>query len=165
MTKTVKITEQELKFVHDYVSNGFKGTKAYESAFEIKPKDDKERNKIGGRAYRLLKTQIIQDAIDTEEGSFKATAREMDMGRKEILGELNKILFGSQVRIDKKGEQIEIEEDGKTKIAAINTLCKLTGDFSPERKEVDFSPSRKIDTKNLSKEEIKAMQESLLNEM
>ena len=160
--KNKKITEQELKFVHEYVSNGFKGREAYKVAFGLEKKDNENASK---GAYRLLKKQIIQDAIDSEEGSYKALAREMVMNRNEILNKLKDIVWGTRVAVTKDGTKVEIEEDGKTKIAAINTIVKLTGDFSPERKEIDFTQEKKIDTKNLTEEQLKEMQAALMNEM
>jgi len=157
------LTEQELKFVHNYVSNGFEGTAAYAKAFDIDT--EKDSSKASSGAYRLLKKVVIQDAIDFEEGSYKATAREIGMGRIEVLKELKDIIWGKRVALTKKGDAIEVGEDGKTKIAAINTLVKLTGDFSPERKEVEFSTDKKIDTKNLTDKELKELQAALMNEM
>lgn len=164
MTKR-SLDEKELKFVHEYVSNGFNGTKAYLAAFELDGEDEKDRRAAGTGAYRLLKKQPIQDLIDVEEGSYKALAREMEMDRKEILKEIKNIVWGERIVLDKKGEQVKIGEDGKTKIAAINTLIKLTGDFTPEKREVDFGSGKKIDTSNMSDEEIKELQDSLLNEL
>ena len=153
-----------MSFVHEYVSNGFNGSQAYKAGFELGD-SDKEDAVARTSAYRLLKKPVIQDAIDAEEGSYKAMARGMEMSRKEILKELKEVIWGERVMLDKNQVQITVGEDGKTKIAAINTLVKLTGDFSPERKEVDFSATKKIDTKNLSEEEIKELQATLLTEM
>lgn len=162
--KTNNITEQELNFVHEYVSNGFRGKDAYLAAFQKEGEEMKDTKAYSG-SYRLLKKQIIQDAIDAEEGSYKAKAREMDMSRSDILSELKNIVWGSRKAITKDGDEIEVTEDGKTKIAAINTLVKLTGDFSPERKEVDFTQETKIDTKGMTPEKLKELQAALMDEM
>jgi len=156
------LTEKDLLFVHEYVSNGFNGTKAYQKAFEI---DDDNKDSAYKGAYRLLKNPNIQEAIDQEEGSYRALAREMEMNRTEILKELKNIIWGKVKIPTKSGDILEVENDGKTKNAAINTLVKLTGDFQPEKKEVDFSTERKIDTKNLSEDEIKQLQATLLGEL
>ncbi len=162
--KKDKISEQELEFVHEYVSNGFKGRQAYEVAFKLSEKDIEDKKGYYG-SYRLLKRQIVQDAIDMEEGSYKAKAREIDMSREDILQELKEIIWGKRTIVTKEGAKVDIGEDGKTKIAAINTLVKLTGDFSPEKKEIDFTQEKKLDTKNMSEEELKALQATLMNEM
>ena len=159
------LTEQDLRFDHEYVSNGFKGTQAYLAAFGLDSENEKDKRTAGSGAYRLLKKPQIQDAIDNEEGSYKALAREMDMSRKDVLNELKDVIWGQTKVVTKKGDVIEIENDGKTKVAAINTLIKLTGDFTPERREVDFSSAKKIDTSNMSDEAIKELQDSLLNEL
>lgn len=156
------ITEKDLLFVHEYIRNGFNGTQAYMVAFELA---EEQRESAAKGAYRLLKNPFIQEAIDQEEGSYRALAREMAMNRKEILEELQRIIWGKSTVLTKAGMPIEIENDGKTKVNAINTLVKLTGDFSPEKKEIDFSTERKIDTKNLSEDEIKALQATLLGEL
>lgn len=156
------LSEKELLFVHEYVSNGFNGTAAYAKAYEIA---EEKKDTAASGAYRLLKNTSIQEAIDQEEGSYKALAREMDMDRKEILQELKRIVWGKQKVILKSGDVVEVENDGKTKNSAITTLCKLTGDFSSEKREIDFTTDRKIDTKNLTEDEIKALQATLLSEM
>ena len=75
------LSEQELAFVHEYVSNGFNGSKAYKAGFKLCD-SEKEDGVARTSAYRLLKKPIIQDAIDAEEGSYKAMARGMEMSRK-----------------------------------------------------------------------------------
>jgi hypothetical protein len=160
MAKQTTLSEQELVFVHEYVRNGFNGSASYKVAYQ-----EEDQAKASHGAYRLLKKPLIQDAIEQEEGSYKALARELEMDRKAILQELKDIIWAEHNFVTKKGDVVAIQNDGKTKNAAIVTLCKLIGDFSPEKKEVEFTTEKVIDTKNMTKEDIELLQAALLKEM
>ena len=75
------------------------------------------------------------------------------MDRKKILLELKEIIKG--------------DKPAKDKLAGINTLCKLTGDFSPSKQETSFdsNDSGNIDISKLNRKEREEMKQNILREM
>ena len=139
-----ELTIKELRFVEEYVGNSFNGSKSYQIAYQT---DNKDISKA--EAWKMLQKQKIQDAIMLTEKSYKQLAREMRLDRRRVLTVLREIIKG---------------DNAKDKLAGINILCKLTGDFSPQRQEiqVEYESSLDIDLSKLSADELKELQDSIL---
>jgi len=142
------LTEKEIRFVEEYVLNGYVGSRAYALAYST---DNK--NLAKAEAWSLLRKPHIQEAISASEKSCRQIAREMSLDRKSILYELKKIIKGDYT--------------AKDRLAGINTFCKLTGGFSPDKSEVDiyFEKKEKIDTSNMSSEQIRELQNAIFAEL
>jgi hypothetical protein len=138
---------RELKFIEEYLSNGFSGAKSYKIAYGCK-----NSNVAKAEAWTLLKKPKIQSAIEASERSYRQMAREMQMGRKNILKELIKIIKS---------------DDPKDKLAGINTLGKLCGDFAPQKKEISFEYESSLnkDLTKLSDEELLILRDEILADL
>lgn len=154
------LDDKEKAFVKEYVENGYNGTLAVQKIYNV-GKDVTACT----RAIQLLKNKRVQEAIDQTENSFKRIARDMNLDRQSILVELKKIILGKQLVILKNGNVAEIEFQAKDKIAAITLLVKLTGDYTPERKELEVTINEGINITNMNEFEIIALQKVLLAEL
>ena len=138
------LTFKELKFIEEYLTNGFNGSGAYQVAYETDNRDVAK-----AEAWALLRKPKIQFAIEDSEQSYRALAREMKIGRKNILKEVIVVVKS---------------DNHKEKLAGINLICKLTGGFSPERKDVsiEYESNFNVDISKLSKEELLALRTEIL---
>lgn len=145
--KNEKLTIKELKFVEEYVNNGFNGSKAYQVAYETN-----NLNYAKAQAWKNLRKIKIQDAITQTEKSYRQICRELQLDRKKILLEIRNVIRS---------------DNAKEKLAGINLLCKITGSFAPEKKEVqlEYESSFDIDITKLSKTEILELQNKILTSM
>lgn len=146
--KNKNLTINEIKFVEEYVANGFNGAKAFRVAF-----DNDNQNSAKAQAWKLLQKLHIQDAVSATEQSYRSLAREFGMDKKSILMEIKDII---------KGE----ERSAKEKLAGINVLCKLTGAYASQKQDIQIELSEsKFDFSKLTIEEIEQKRQELLNEM
>ena len=80
-------------------------------------------------------------------------AREMQMDRKSVLLELRNMIKGKN-------------SSAKEKLAGINTLCKLLGDFAPQKQELQIEHSSgSVDVSKLTGVEIIELRDKILAEM
>jgi len=142
-----KLTIKELRFVEEYVGNSFNGSKAYQISYQTE-----NSNLAKAEAWKMLQKHKIQDAIMLTEKSYKQLAREMRLDRRRILIMLRQVIKGN---------------NAKEKLAGINILCKLTGDFSPKKEEVqiEYESSFDIDISKLSKKELLELRDKILANM
>lgn len=142
------LTDKEIGFVEEYITNGYNGSRAYQVAYST---DNK--NLAKAEAWAMLRKPHIQEAIEASEKSCRQIARENGLDRKSILLELKKIIKGNF--------------SARERLAGLNTLLKITGSFSPVKTEIDFSfnERKKIDTSNMSLEEIKQLGYKIAAEM
>ncbi len=132
--------------MEEYLKQGFNGSKSYQIAYQT---DNREVAKA--EAYKLLRMPKIQDAIEATEQSYRGLAREMALDRRSILLQIRDIM--------KNGKPM-------ARLSAINTLCKLKGDFAPQRQEIDFYESGStVDITKLSSEEQDELRQKLLSEI
>jgi hypothetical protein len=115
--KKNELTIKEALFVDEYLKNGYIASRAYQVAYQT---TNKGMAKV--ESYRLLQKQKIKDKIEESEMSFRHLARENGLDRRSILFELKKIIKGN---------------NPKATLAAINTLCHLKGEFSPDRQIIE----------------------------
>jgi phage terminase small subunit len=141
----MNLSIKELKFVQEYLINGFNGKRAYMAAYET----DNE-NMASVQACVMLKKPKILKALDEEEGGFKELARTYGAEKKNIVKKLIEHMN---------------EGDRKESIAAITTLMKLTGDFAPEKKEVKVDEESKIDIENMTDKQLEDLKKNLLSNM
>lgn len=160
------LTELQLKFVEEYVANGFNGKQAYLAA-----SPEVEETTAANAACKFLKDARIQDAIEAEEGNYKKLSRELGLDKKKIIEKLKAIIEKKQIKICTrgKGDDVEVyeqvtESEPKDVISAINTLLKLTGDFTPEKLEV-AEKSEEIDVSKLNEEERETLKAKLVAEL
>jgi hypothetical protein len=143
------LTDKELKFVEEYISNGYVGSRAYKIAYSTD-----NNNLAKAEAWKLINRRPhIQEAISASEKSCRQISREIALDRKSILLELKKIIKGGY--------------NAREKLASINILCKLTGAFSPKKSEYDlnFLVKKNINYDKLSQKEIKELETSILADL
>ena len=76
------------------------------------------------------------------------------------------LIFGTTTVVTKTGNIVEIPNDGKTINAAINTLCKLTGDFAPEKSIVSINEeSDDRDLTQMTEEQLIELKAQLLKDL
>lgn len=155
-----KLNQKESNFIENYVSNGFSNaTEAYIQSYETN-----NRNTAKKEAHKLLQKNKIQKGIEQAEFGYKHLARAHGVSRVNIILKLKEIIMGKKEIIDESGKTIqEPKYDGKTINSAITTLCKLTGDFAPQKQEIEIESSGlDVDVSKLNPEELEELRLKLL---
>jgi hypothetical protein len=158
----MKTTETEKLFVAEYIRNGFNGRRAYMKIY----KTDNETS-ASSYASQLLKKERIQKVIENEEGGYKDIARKLKLDKKSILKQLAKIIYETTAVKDKLGNWLEVPNTPKDINAAIITVCKLTGDFAPEKTTIEVE-SGELTEEDLAKktpEELEEIKEAILKRL
>jgi len=110
----------------------------------------------------MLKDPRIVARLEELEGDYKSLGRQMGVDKKRII---EKIKVGLEAtKISREGES---SPDYIAINNAVNTWAKLTGDFSPEKKEVKFKDEGGLqgDPKKMTKEELLEAKEQILKEL
>ena len=154
-----KLNEKQIAFSEEYVRNGFKGSKAYQTAYDVKADVAKVN------AHRLLSNTLVQDYISSLEGSYKILGNGMGMDKKFVLKRLKELMYAKK-KIYFKGDEIGEMEDTAAANTAINTFLKTTGDIAPEKLEVTtFEEEKTVNPANLSKKDQAALKTKILEEL
>lgn len=123
------MNSQQIKFCHEYVNNGCNGTQAYLKAY----KSCKKEKTAMANASRLLRNDKVLSYIEELQEELKSKAI---MSAQERMEWLTKVVKGEELdvytRLDfDNGEMIagHKEADINTKIKALDTLNKMSGEY------------------------------------
>lgn len=122
------MNSQQIKFCHEYVNNGCNGTQAYLRAYKSCKKE--ETAKVN--ASRLLTKANIQSYIEELQEKLKSKAI---MSAQERMEWLTNVIKGKELDnytyFDSDGDKVveNKEADINTKIKAIDTLNKMSGEY------------------------------------
>lgn len=165
----IRLSENKAAFVRELIDNDFNATAAY-----VKVYDQKNKNAAAVEACKLLKEDKILVAIEIEIGSNKEISWKEGLDRRKVMKALREIILDKVPLLDDKGKVVK-DENGKvikvghsdkSIISAINTLAKLTGDFSPEKMDVKWKTDDDgEDLSKLSEEELKKRRIRIINEL
>lgn len=144
MAKELNINQK--KFCEVYLTNGFNGTKAYQEAYGTE-----KSGSASACAHDLLNKADIIDYLKVLEGDYRIIGQEVGINKKLIMERLKDQLFAKKKVFFDDGN-IEKEVDDNTAInGAINTYLKLTGDFAPEKKDINVKGESGLSAEDLSK--------------
>ena len=160
------LTERESHFIEDYIKTKFANKRAsYMRAYRIKNADQ-----ASVEVHRLLKKDKIKKALEEQEGLAAELARENKLSRSHLLRELKDIIYGTTTHVDKQGKVWELRNKTKDVLSAIAIVCKMTGDFAPEKKMLKIEPEVQegITPEELARktpEELEKYKESILSSL
>jgi len=149
------LTEKQLGFCTEYVSNGYNGAQAYKVAYK---QDNYDTCKA--QAYYMLRLPQIQEGIKNAELDYRVTGHGVGINKEAVLSVIKRALNAK--RATKDGE----EYDYNAQLKAIEVYAKLVGDFSPEKKSVVFDDiSDNVDVSKMTPEERDAYKAKILAEL
>jgi hypothetical protein len=152
------LNENQVKFCEEYVANGYNGKQAYMTAYS-----QENENTSAVAAHKLLRTSKIVEKIEEIEGNYRIIGHKLGIDKKLILNRL-KDLLDAKKEVFFNGKVVgEMSDYGAINKAA-ETLLKILGDFSPEKKEISLTEDS-IDFSKMTEEEKKEYKERLLREL
>lgn len=152
------MTSKMKAFAEEYVKNGYNGSKAYKIAYE------QDNSKVcASEAYKMLRDQRIQDAINTAELDFRLIGQLEGIDKKSIVKALARMLNAKKNIYNKSGDLVEAIDDNIAVNNAINTFAKLTGDFTEKKKiEIIDDNQTNIDPTKLTEEDRERIKKEIL---
>lgn len=155
-----RLNENQSRFCEEYVANGYNGTKAYVDAY-----GEDNKNTASVAASKMLRDIRIIDKIKEVEGDYRIVGQRLGIDKKLILKKL-KDLLSAKKQVFLNGVCVGEADDNAAANKAIETLIKLYGDFSPEKKEFKIEDSdSEIDLDKLSEQEREELREKILKEL
>ena len=166
------LTDLQERFIEEYFANSFQPMPAYLASHP----DCNSEKAARVNASRLLKNPKILEAMEILEGDYKRIAREKGIDRHQVAKRLADIINGKQKIVIKtkkllagkivtNEKLVEIDNAPKDVVAAINTLAKLIGDFSPEEHKLEWKDGTTPDFSKMSDEEKLEYKKKLLAEL
>jgi len=154
------LNEKQIKFCEEYVANGYVGRKAYAAAY-----DQKDANSAGVGAAQLLRDPRIVDKIKDVEGDYRIIGYRLGINKKFILQRLVELL-SAEKQVFFNGRIVGSVSDNASVNKALDTLIKIFGDFSAEKKEIAIDDAfSDVDISKLSKEERKELKDAILKSL
>ena len=153
----MKISDKHKQFCEEYIANGYNGSKAYSIVY-----NNKNKNTCAVEASKLLRLPRITNYLEETEANYRIIGHQIGVDRKMVMKTLKSLLTAKK-GIYNKGIKMASEADHTAVNNAINTLCKIFGDFAPEKTELVIEDEGlDIDPSKLSKKEKAALKKKLL---
>ena len=155
----MKLTEKQINFCEEYVANGFKGGLAYKVAYE-----QDNSNMASSQASKMLRMPHIQDKIFEVEGAYRLVGNKLGINKELIM---KRLLSGLNAKkpFYYNGKKVEDIDDYTAINAAITTYAKLTGDFAPEKKQIEIEEGLDKDPSKMTPEERQELTKKILEEI
>lgn len=157
-----QLNENQKRFCEEYILNGFNGTKAYKVAY-----NQENASSAAVSAHDLLNKDNVIDYLSVLEGDYRIIGQGVGINKKVIMKTLRDQLQAKKKVFFNDGKDEKEVDDNTAVNNAINTYLKLTGDFAPEKKSVEFNDSglSATDLAKLTPEEKEKKKQEIINEL
>lgn len=120
MEQPKKLSKKHLNFIEHYFINGFNATKAYMEAY---PKASEKS--ASEAASRLLQRDEVAAEIKARQAEL---SEKNEIKRDKIVTDLNELILNCKAKGDRRNL-----------LGALNLLCKMSGQFAPQKMDVQTS--------------------------
>jgi hypothetical protein len=125
-----RLNENQIKFCEAYVANDFNAKLAYKLVYP-----DAKDTTASSNSHNMLKDVRILEKIKEIEGDYRVIGHKVGIDKIAILNRLKDLLFAKK-QVFHNGVVIGEVNDNAASNKAIETILKIYGDFSPDKKDL-----------------------------